>query len=130
MNHLSVNNTLITSSIHGFWNDGQQSYLVNPFKPIGISRSCHLDQCTFSGLLGGIFRFVKKIIEHYVTEQRRPGPEPQHVASDLGLHCLHMSHKKVIPFSHVPGCITQVNPMSRCRRLLNIGGKQKQTCCI
>ena len=43
-----------------------------------------------NGLLGGI----QILIEHYVSKQWRPWSDVRSAASDLGLHCLHMSNKK------------------------------------
>ena len=37
---------------------------------------------------------VQILIEHLEANSGDPDQMPQNVASDLGLHCLHMSHKK------------------------------------
>ena len=46
------------------------------------------------GVLGGIFHFIQKFIEHSVSKQWVPGQTLPSAAADLGLHCLPMSHKK------------------------------------
>ena len=67
---------------------------VNLFKPNGISHSYQLDQpiSILWVYLGGIFHFYKNF--NRIFSSGDPDQMPQPVASDLGLHCLHMSHKK------------------------------------
>ena len=56
--------------------------------PIIIKRTCPFP---FNVLLGCIFHFIKILIELSVSKQWGPRSG---AASDLGLHCLSMSHKK------------------------------------
>ena len=58
---------------------------LNPFKPNSISHSYQMDQSIpFLRVVGGIS----------VTDSGYPDQTPHSVASDLGLHCLYMHHKK------------------------------------
>ena len=46
------------------------------------------------GVVGDIFHYSKILIEHSVSNCEDPDQTPQFVVSDLGLHCLPMSHVK------------------------------------
>ena len=48
----------------------------------------------FSGLLGGIFHFYSNFDRKLLANGGDPDQTPHSAVSDLGLHCLHMSHKK------------------------------------
>ena len=64
---------------------------VNPFKPNGISQSYQSDQSiSVLMVVGGDFRFLFKIYRIF-CKQTVVTPV---AASDLGLQCLPMSHKK------------------------------------
>ena len=45
-------------------------------------------------LLGGKFQFIQILKAHFVSKSVKPDQTPRAVASDLGFHCLLMSHKK------------------------------------
>ena len=45
-------------------------------------------------MLGGIFHFIRILIEHSVSNSGDRDQMPQNAASDLGLYCLPLSHKK------------------------------------
>ena len=45
-------------------------------------------------MLDGIFIFIQILIEQSVSKQGDPDQTPRSVASDLGLHCLSVPHKK------------------------------------
>ena len=59
--------------------------------PNGISHLYQLDR-SISSLR--VFIFIQILIEHSVSKQWRPDQTPRSAASDLGLCCLRMSHKK------------------------------------
>ena len=44
------------------------------------------------GMLGGIF--FQTLVDHTASKQCRSWPDAGNTTSDLGLHCLPMSHKK------------------------------------
>ena len=44
--------------------------------------------------LSGIFNFSSNVIEHSIRIHEDPDQMPRSVASELGLHCLPMSHEK------------------------------------
>ena len=47
------------------------------------------------GVLGGIFHFIQILIQHILlANSENPDQTPHSVVSDLGLHCLLVSHKK------------------------------------
>ena len=48
------------------------------------------------GVLGGIFSFFFSILNKTYTKENIEDSDqtPNHAASDLGLHCSHMRHKK------------------------------------
>ena len=50
----------------------------------------------FEGLLGGIFHFYSNLNRTFCEQKVHGDPDqaPHSAASDLGLHCLPMSHKK------------------------------------
>ena len=66
-------------------------FLVNPYKPNGISTIINwTSPFPFKGLLGGIFHFYS----NFKRTLCKQTVETRSAASDLGLHCLPMSHKK------------------------------------
>ena len=69
---------------------------LNPFKLNGISHSYQSDQCISVLRVVGkyFFIFIQMLIEHSVSKQWKPDQTPHSAVSDLGLYCLHMSHKK------------------------------------
>ena len=62
-----------------------------PFMASGLVHSYHLDESFsgFRGVLVAVFVFIVGCIGIPVSKQCRPS----HAASELGLHCLHMSPK-------------------------------------
>ena len=48
----------------------------------------------FEGLLGGIFYFYSNFNRTFCQQSVDPDQTPHSAVSDLGLHCLPMSHKK------------------------------------
>ena len=62
----------------------------NPFKS-NIDQVSVLKVFTW---LSGIFNFSSNVIEHSIRIHEDPDQMLRSVASDLGLHCLPMSHKK------------------------------------
>ena len=63
-------------------------YVINPFKPNGISHYYQLDQF-FS-----VLRVVGRYFSYLSANSGNPDQTPHFAASDLGLHYLPMSHKK------------------------------------
>ena len=59
--------------------------------PISIGR---MSLFQILGVLGGILHFIPILIEHSVSKQWRIWSDAVSAASDLGLRCLPMSHKK------------------------------------
>ena len=69
--------------------------MLYPFKLNGISRSYPLDHViSIVRFVGGCF-FPSILIEDTVSKQWRPDQTPYSAASNLGLHCLHMFHKRM-----------------------------------
>ena len=70
--------------------------VFNPFKPNRISQSYKLDR-SISVLMdvGWYFSFAFKFKYNILlANSEDSGQTPRYAASDLGLHCLPMSHKK------------------------------------
>ena len=67
----------------------------NPFMQNGISHRYQLEQ-SISVLRHVMwnFIFIQVLIEIYASKQWRPYSDAHSVESDLGQHCLPMSHKK------------------------------------
>ena len=65
-------------------------------KPNGVSHSYQLDQSISveKGCWMVFFIFIQILIVHSVSKQWRPWSDAAFVASDPGLRCLPMSHKK------------------------------------
>ena len=70
--------------------------MFNPFKPNGISHLYQMEH--FISVLkdiwwyfSSLFKFQYNILQ---ANSGDPDQTPRSVASDLGLHCLNMSHKK------------------------------------
>ena len=59
--------------------------------PISIGRKSLFQ---ILGVLGGIFHFYLNSYRAFYDETGDPDQTPRSVASDLGLRCLPMSHKK------------------------------------
>ena len=69
--------------------------VINSFIPNGIFTIINwISPFSFKGLFGGIFHFYSDLNRHYVSKHWRPCLDAGIAASDLGLHCLSMSHKK------------------------------------
>ena len=88
----------------------------NPFKPNRISQSYQLDQSisvlrVVGSYFSFVFKFWLKILE---ANSGNPDQTPRSAASDLGLHCLPVSHKKdarllwvIVPIECCPLCHSQ-----------------------
>ena len=70
--------------------------IINPFKPIGISNYYQLTTSMVGRLYFLIIFRFQDTMYHFVSKQWILDQTPHFVASDLGMDCLSMFHKKNI----------------------------------
>ena len=70
--------------------------MFNQFKPNGISHYYQLDQSIFVlRVVGWYFSFLFEfLLNNLLANSGDPDQTPRFVASDLGLHCFTVFHKK------------------------------------